>query len=102
MGEKKLLTYKFRVNFCQKVMSTLISVKVWVMASVFIVSTWLLIIGLLTGDHWVQINGILMSTVLVSRQAFKMQMVSSNGKHKDNDKDNDKDDGEIEEINLNV
>jgi len=61
----------------KKLVENLLSVKVWIIAAFLIVSTKLLIMGLLTGVVWGSVNGGVISSVLAVREALKVAKVKS-------------------------
>ncbi|KKL04770.1 hypothetical protein LCGC14_2612740 [marine sediment metagenome] len=60
-----------------KFVENLLSVKVWIIAAFLIVSTKLLIMGLLTGVVWGSVNGGVISSVFAMREALKVAKVKS-------------------------
>jgi len=68
-------------NFGQKVFEKLVenfcSVKVQVIFSLLIISTYALWEGKLSGDVWAGVNGGVISTVFAMREAFKVAKVKS-------------------------
>jgi hypothetical protein len=60
-----------------KLIENLLSVKVWIIASFLIVSTKLLLIGLIDGTVWASVNGGVISSVLAVREALKVAKVKS-------------------------
>jgi len=67
----------FWINVGKKVIETIISVKVWIIFSLLIISTYLLINGFLDGKTWAAINGGVISTIVGLREAFKVAKVKS-------------------------
>jgi len=61
----------------QKFVENLLSVKVWIIFGLLIVSTKLLLMKLMTGTEWCTINGGVISTVCAIREAFKIARVKS-------------------------
>lgn len=68
---------KFWTKVGIKLVENVISVKVWIIAAFLIVSTKLLIMGLLTGVVWASVNGGIISSVLAVREALKVAKVKS-------------------------
>ncbi len=66
-----------------KLIENIISVKVWIIVAFLIVSTKLLMMGLLTGIVWASANGGVISTVFAMREAFKVAKVKSDDDSKD-------------------
>ncbi len=67
----------FWIRVGMKLVENVISVKVWIIAAFLIVSTKLLIMGLLTGVVWASVNGGVISTVLAVREALKVAKIKS-------------------------
>ena len=61
----------------QKFVENLLSVKVWIVFSVLILSSLFLYLGLLTGAVWGSVNGGVISTICALREAFKVARVRS-------------------------
>ena len=74
---------KFWAKVGIKLVENLISVKVWVILIFLIVSTKLLLLGLLTGIVWSTTNAGVISTVFAMREAFKVAKVKSDDDSKD-------------------
>ncbi len=74
---------KFWIRVGMKLVENVISVKVWIIAAFLIVSTKLLIMGLLTGVVWASVNGGVISTVLAVREALKVAKIKSDDDTKD-------------------
>ena len=68
----------------EKLIENLLSVKVWAIFAIIIISSLLCFNGLMTGDTWAAVNGGVISTVFAMREAFKVAKVKS---QKDGDKD---------------
>ncbi len=60
-----------------KLIENLLSVKVWVLVAFLVVSTKLLMMGLLTGDIWATANGATIAVVFALRESFKVAKVKS-------------------------
>lgn len=58
-----------------KIVESLVSVKVLTILTLLIVSTKLLMVGLLDGQTWAMINGGVISTVYAMREAFKINKI---------------------------
>jgi hypothetical protein len=66
----------------RKLVTNVISIKVWVIAAVMIVSTYLCIEAKMTGGEWAAINGGVISTITALREGFKVVSVKMNGSNK--------------------
>ncbi len=73
--------YWIRVG--KKIVENLISVKVWIMFSFLVVSTYLLMTGFLTALIWGSVNGGIISSVLAVREAMKVAKIKSNDSTED-------------------
>ncbi|KKM86041.1 hypothetical protein LCGC14_1283050 [marine sediment metagenome] len=67
--------YWIRVG--KKLVENLLSIKVWVIFIFLIVSTKLLMMGLLTAVVWGSVNGGVISSVLAVREAMKVAKIKS-------------------------
>ena len=72
-----MFTHTFRKNCLEKLASTLISVKVWVLFLVLFISTGLLVKEYITSDNWTTVIISCVTVVLISREGFKMTTVTS-------------------------
>ncbi len=68
---------KFWNKIGRKFVENLLSVKVWIIFIFLIVSTKLLIMGLLTAVVWGSVNGGVISSVLAVREAMKVAKIKS-------------------------
>jgi len=69
------LSDEFKANVKEKLVATLISVKVWVIFVVLALSSIFLCVGLINGKVWAAVNGGIISTVFAMREAFKVAKV---------------------------
>lgn len=72
-------TKGFWILFIGKIFRTIISVKVLVIATIFVLATKLLIAGFITGAHWttVVVSGVV--AIVVMRGAFEISKLRENG-----------------------
>ncbi len=68
---------KFITGAKKKFVENVLSVKVWVIFILLIVSTWALANGMLPGNVWAGLNGGVISTVFALREGFKVTKVKS-------------------------
>jgi hypothetical protein len=73
----KKMNKDFWIKVGIKIIETCISVKVLTIAALLIVSTKLLIMGLLTAAVWGTVNTTAISVVFAMREAFKVAKVKS-------------------------
>jgi len=76
------MTHSFKKNVIEKLVSTAISVKVWILCLILGISTWLLLIDKITGGDWVTVVVSSVTVIVVSREGFKMSMPGMNKKPK--------------------
>lgn len=62
----------------RKIVETLISVKIWVIFSIMVTSTWLLIHQFIDGNVWGTVNAAVISCVIVVREGFKIKRQKNN------------------------
>ncbi len=67
----------FLKNVGKKIVESLVSVKVWIIVALLIVSTYLVTHGFIGGGEWAAVNGGVISTVFAMREAFKVAKVNS-------------------------
>jgi len=68
---------KFKDAAKKKFIENILSVKVWVIFILLIISTLALFHGMLAGDVWAGLNGGVISTVFALREGFKVAKVRS-------------------------
>lgn len=68
---------KFKKAAMRKFVENMLSVKVWVIIFLLVISTAMLINGFITGDVWAAVNGGVISTVFALREGFKVAKVKS-------------------------
>ena len=68
---------EFKKLVFEKIVENLISVKVWIIFSVLLISSIFLGAGLLEGAVWASVNGGIISTVLGLREAFKVAKIKT-------------------------
>lgn len=61
----------------KKVLETLLSVKVWTIAAIIVVSTIMVYDDRLSGSTWASINGSVIATVFALREGFKIKRVNA-------------------------
>ena len=61
----------------EKIIENLISVKVWIIFAVLIVSSIFLSFELLSGSVWASVNGGVISTVIALREVFKVAKIKT-------------------------
>lgn len=66
---------RFVVNSKKKLIENLLSVKVWSILFILLISTILVFTGHLTGDTWATVNAGVIATVMGVREAFKIAKV---------------------------
>lgn len=76
-----IISKEFRKNFVEKLLSTFISVKVWVLFTIVFGSTFLLMNQYITSGDWTTVMVSSVTVIVISREGFKMSMVN-NGKKK--------------------
>lgn len=72
----------FKTSALRKLVTNVISIKVWVIAAVMVVSTYIILDGKMTGGEWAAINGGVISTIAALREGFKVVNVKMNGSNK--------------------
>jgi len=70
--KKNTFNKDYIISVSKKVLETLISVKVWIIFSILIVSTYLLIKGYISGQVWGTVNTAVISTIAAIREGFKI------------------------------
>jgi len=60
----------------EKIVTIMLSVKVHIMVSILIISTWLLINGFINGGEWTTVNTTVVSIVVGLRESFKMSAIN--------------------------
>jgi hypothetical protein len=70
-----MLTQIFKRNYLEKLLSTMISVKVWFFIIIFSVSTFLLTNSYITGGDWVTVVVSSVTVIIVSRESSKISIV---------------------------
>jgi len=71
----KCIDDDFKVDVKKKLIETLLSVKVWCILGVLILSSIFLVIDKITGTQWSTMNGGVISTIMAVREAFKVAKV---------------------------
>lgn len=61
----------------KKVLETLLSVKVWTIAAVLVISTIMVYDGKVGGNAWASINGSVIATVFALREGFKIRRIKT-------------------------
>jgi hypothetical protein len=67
----------------RKLVTNFLSIKVWIIIAVMMVSTYLCIEVKMTGGEWAAINGGVISTIAALREGFKVVNVRRNGNNKE-------------------
>lgn len=60
----------------EKIVTIMLSVKVHIMVSLLIISTWLLVNGYISGGEWTTVNTTVISIVVGLRETFKMSAIN--------------------------
>ena len=83
MSEFDAFCKDFWKAWTAKVLRTIISVKVLTVATIFWISTWLLVKGLINSDNWVTviISGVV--AIILSRGAFEIASLFKNNINKE-------------------
>jgi len=66
----------FKTKAKRKLVENLLSIKVWVVFSVLIVSTALVLLNSMSGSVWASVNGGIITTICGMREAFKIIRIS--------------------------
>lgn len=72
----EILNKKFWDGVLVKLIETSISVKVWTIFSVLLISTFLLINGYISDTIWGSVNSGIIATVFALRESFKIARVN--------------------------
>lgn len=76
-----MLTNKFKKTLLEKLLYQLISVKVWFLIAILIISTLMCTQLFITGSEWVSLNTVIVTAVLGSREAVKIaERIGGRGK----------------------
>jgi len=60
----------------EKIVTIMLSVKVHIMVSLLVISTWLLVNGYISGGEWTTVNTTVISIVIGLRETFKMSAIN--------------------------
>lgn len=71
----KFLSKEFWDGVLIKITETMISVKVWTIFSVLLISTYLLMNGFISDSVWGSVNSGIIATVFALRESFKIARI---------------------------
>lgn len=64
----------------QKLIENILSIKVWIIFAILGISTWLVLVGIITGTLWVTANSGTITAIVGLREAFKVTKIKTDNK----------------------